>query len=234
MNRLRGISLFELLIVVALTMVVAMASAAVLIPVLQAEGRFRERDRDATRIARLNGDLERWLQSAILPTDGRRGWFRATSSDGNHVDTVSFTALTPPVDLSVMLDDAEEEFEAANQQFGVRGGISELQIGPVAVGAHASGEGLFLRIQTPPDDDPDLGGQERLLFSGAVSLRFEFFDGVEWLEEWDTDTMATPSLPRAVRVYWWLEDEATDAHVVTVHLPNSLPASSQQSSTVTP
>lgn len=233
MNRSLGISLFELLVVIALTMVVAMASAAVLIPVLQAEGRFRERDREAMRINRFHNDLERWIRSAILPADGRQGWFRATSSDGNRIDTLSFTALTPPVDLSILIDDAEEEFETANQQYGVRGGISEVGISPVAVGAHATGEGLFLRLQTPPDDDPELGGQERLLFPEALSLRLEFFDGVEWLEEWDTDAMATPALPRAVRLYWWLEDEDPDTHMLTVTLPNAQPTS-QQTTVVTP
>lgn len=56
---------------------------------------------------------------------------------------------------------------------------------------------LLERRDAPLDDDPIDGGVVTVVAENIVGLGFNYFDGIEWFEEW---TEARESTPRAVRV----------------------------------
>lgn len=55
---------------------------------------------------------------------------------------------------------------------------------------------LVRRFDNTPDEDPFAGGQIALLGPRVYSLDFQYYDGLEWLLEWDSDT----DIPLAVNV----------------------------------
>jgi hypothetical protein len=46
--------------------------------------------------------------------------------------------------------------------------------------------GLFQRVQRPADGDPTQGGREWLLDPQIDRVGFQFFNGTDWVDEWDT------------------------------------------------
>jgi len=64
---------------------------------------------------------------------------------------------------------------------------------------------LLRRWQAPPDEDITLGGAYETLTDSVISLAFAFYDGNEWLDEWDSVSV----MPLAVRVTVGLIDELT-------------------------
>jgi hypothetical protein len=80
---------------------------------------------------------------------------------------------------------------------------------------------MFERIQRPVDADPLQGGFESLVSADVSEIGFQFWDGSEWLTEWDTRS-GTRRLPAAVKVQYRLTDESTDQlHQFVVIIPNS-------------
>jgi len=118
---------------------------------------------------------------------------------------------------------SNDDFETNNQNFGPQGGVTEIELSETNVGAGGQGQsGLFLRTQTPSDNDPTQGGNEQLLSSAVSQIGFEFFDGQNWDQSWD-NRVQTPKpghLPAAVRVTYRLNGDTYD-HVFIVQLPNS-------------
>lgn len=55
---------------------------------------------------------------------------------------------------------------------------------------------LWRRADPLPDDYPDSGGIAAPLVSGIVSISFQASDGVEWLDDWDSDSDGYPHLVR--------------------------------------
>jgi len=68
---------------------------------------------------------------------------------------------------------------------------------------------LMRRWQAPPDDDITMGGGYEGLSKRTDYLEFEYYDGLEWTEEW-TDGQF---LPVAVRITLGLSDKETSAAV---------------------
>jgi Tfp pilus assembly protein PilE len=118
---------------------------------------------------------------------------------------------------------SNDDFETMNTNYGPQGGIQEVQISQQAVGGQGQGKtGLFIRVQTPADNDPTQGGNESMICPELTQLGFELFDGTQWQTQWDTRSQgALPgSLPAAVRVTYRFKGDDID-NVFIVRLPAS-------------
>jgi hypothetical protein len=58
------------------------------------------------------------------------------------------------------------------------------------------------------------GGMESVLDADIESINFEFWDGLQWITEWDTQASNTPRLPAAVRITYQRQDDANDRFLV--------------------
>jgi hypothetical protein len=122
------------------------------------------------------------------------------------------TILNPP---------ETSDFETLNDQYGPQGGVAEIQLSLTPVGQPASSDtGLFLREQRPADSDSSQGGNESLLMPNVTTIQFEFFDGLQWQETWDTITSGSRRIPSAVRVTYQLTGEDQQRFII-VRLPFS-------------
>jgi hypothetical protein len=65
--------------------------------------------------------------------------------------------------------------------------------------------------------------QERLLATEVVALQFGYFNGTEWLTEWDTSL--TPSLPVCVEILLTLRSGAPGVELdpLTLFSPSNMP-----------
>jgi type II secretion system protein J len=76
---------------------------------------------------------------------------------------------------------------------------------------------LWRRRDPTPDDDPLNGGTEEEIARGVLGVRFEFYDGFDWFEEWgdptgkrQTSNREQPNLyglPEAVRITLLMDPE---------------------------
>ena len=140
------------------------------------------------------------------------------SNSGNS-DDLTFTAVgtAPPVQLFTSQDD----WQTANQDFGPQGGVAEVCLSLVPQqdpGNHT--HGLYIRLQHPADQDPTQGGFERLLSADVSSIGYQFYDGQNWDQTWDTRQLTPQQLPAAVRVTYRFEHDTQD-HMFVVLLPYS-------------
>ena len=219
----RGLTLIELMIAISimgvLVLVVSFAYSAgmryqQLVPesdaLLRGELRFEERLRDLIEGAYLAADL----------TD-QTTYFLTLASGGELAvhDTLVFTTIG--VLPSAGFLESDEDFETLNERYGPQGGITEVSISTVPFDDAPVDIGLFIRMQQPADGDPSQGGMESVMLDGVVSMSFLFFDGSDWVEEWDTLTQ-TRRLPAAVSITYSLEGEPEEmSHSVTIRLPHS-------------
>jgi hypothetical protein len=134
-------------------------------------------------------------------------------------NTMVFTAAGLPVPDSYLA--SNDDFQTLNQTFGPVGGIQEIELSQNAVGAGGQGKsGLFMRVQIPADDDPTQGGNEQLLSPDISQLGFEFFDGQNWDQSWDSRVQAPHRLPAAIRVTYRMKGDDVD-HIFIVMVPAS-------------
>lgn len=219
----RGLTLIELMIAVSimgiLVLVITFAYSAgmryqQLVPesdaVLRGEIRFEERLRDLIEGAYLAADI----------TD-QTTYFLTLSSGGelSVPDTLVFTTIG--VLPSVGFLESDEDFETLNERYGPQGGITEVSLSTVPFDDAPVDIGLFIRIQQPADGDPTQGGLESVMLDGVDSMSFLFFDGSDWVEEWDTLTQSR-RLPAAVAITYIFEGDPEEmAHTVTIRLPHS-------------
>jgi hypothetical protein len=121
----------------------------------------------------------------------------------------------------VVVQDPSLDFPTLNQNIGPQGGTQEIsfEMTPVGSPPDANATGLFLRVQTPADDDPTQGGNESVFDADVSQITFQFFDGANWQPSWDTTT-ASRRLPAAVWVDYQLTSDNSD-HEFIVTLPNS-------------
>ena len=217
----RGLTLVELLVVLGINGLLVTAIVAA----YQVGMRFQQNVPQAEVQFQADLDFERRLetlfQAAYLSNDDAdfTTYFLMYASGGNlaEPDTLVMTCVgIPPIGAFL---NSEEEFEDLNDQFGPQGGIVEISISTLPVGDAPVDQGVFLRIQAPSDGDFTQGGYESVLREDIIELRVYFFDGVEWIEEWDTFT-GQRRLPAAILVEYQLEDEE-DQRSFVVRLPNS-------------
>lgn len=164
--------------------------------------------------------LERLLRTAFLTTDANdeTSYFKGLDANGTSTEAahgIVFTAAGTRPAASVR--QADEPLEDLNQRFGAQGGVVERALSLTPVGDPSGRTGLFLREQRPADGDFEQGGYESLLLEGVSDLNFEFFDGAQWVVNWDTQE-GQRRLPAAVKVEFTINGEAKS---LIVRLPAS-------------
>ena len=168
--------------------------------------------------------LRQSLSCAAISSDANdtKSFFIASSDEASSdlgATRITFTSsysYLPGGSLS-----AELTFDDVHDTYGPLGGLAEYSYGTVATGDAGNATGMFERIQRPVDADPLQGGFESLVSADVSEIGFQFWDGSEWLSEWDTRS-GTRRLPAAVKVQYRLTDESTDQlHQFVVIIPNS-------------
>jgi hypothetical protein len=149
-----------------------------------------------------------------------------TSGDSLAEGAASLVLTSVPTTMpGAYLHATGQSFEDLNQQFGPLAGPSEIGLSTQPVGAAGLARGLFVRTQTPPDSDPTQGGTETLMMDKLEAIRFQFYDGSQWDDSWDTRNGNKGQLPTAVRVTYYLTDDPI-ARRLLVRIPLGTPASS--------
>ncbi|HMS55162.1 MAG TPA: type II secretion system protein GspJ [Fimbriimonadaceae bacterium] len=223
----RGITLIELLVSLAISamMIVALSmafSAAVRydrtsVSVGEREAaivQFENALRSRLELAYVSEDSEETNSYFIGRSQGNEGGL----GEDVQATEIVFTMAGKKVSAAAVANE-ELDFELRNESLGTVGGITEVSISQNPVGDPGDMSGLFLREQTPSDEDPDQGGFESLLAAEVTGIGFEFFDGTDWAPTWDTTT-SDRRLPAAVRVTYSLSDEES-SRILVVRLANS-------------
>jgi prepilin-type N-terminal cleavage/methylation domain-containing protein len=224
--RSRGVTLLELLVTVAIVAVLAGGIANAFSAGLRYERNSQAaREVEESKI-RFEDRLASLLRSAVLSadaTDATSYFVGSLAGDGGQngsADTLQF--ITRGQKLPGALLASQDDFETINENFGPQGGTSEIQLSTTPVGDASDKQGLFLREQRPADGDPTQGGLENLLDASVRSIGFEFYDGTQWQQTWDSRTETQPRLPAAIRVSYTIDGEdANTPHVLVVRLPLS-------------
>ena len=217
----RGLTLIELLIALAITVMLIVSVAFAYGAGMQFQMRVPEQDAEMRRIVQFEERARRIIEGAFLTADetDQTSYFTALSTSGDltNLDTMVFTTLGAPPTSAFLA--STEEFEVLNERFGPQGGLAEVAFSIVPVGEATVEGALYLRVQRPADGDPTQGGTESAILEGVETFAFEFFNGTEWVAEWDTFT-AQRRLPAAIRLIYGLVDEDVD-RVLTVRVPLS-------------
>ncbi len=232
--RRRGITLVELLLAMAISALVMLTAGGIYTFAARTTQTLGEgRDVFARRAAFENalGDLfahayvdvdSTNLNTYFVSGDSLSNTSSSTGSNAANAasdeGTLVFTVLGRRIPSAYL--SSTEDFETNNEKFGPVGGVAEIQLGTSPVGEAPVSEGLFLREQTPADTDATQGGEESLLSPDVETIRFEFFDGENWVTTWDTVSMGTRRLPSSVRVTYKFRDE-DEERIVVYPIPNS-------------
>lgn len=220
----RGVSLLELLIVVAMIGFIMAGVSRAYISVLDADGRLREGRERQLKIPRFEDRLRQYLSHAYLSADAADTSTFFIGGDSNlegtagPATTLVMTAIGLPVSSAMLT--STDDFETLNDRYGPQGGVDEISMSTTAVGQAPDSTGFFIREQRPSDGDPTQGGYERVFSKDVENVTFEFFDGVNWMPTWDTRTMGTKRLPAAVRVSYNAVGDDTQRQLI-VRLPLS-------------
>jgi hypothetical protein len=224
LRRLRGVTLMETVVVVALIAVMAGIVSRAIVFATTNEQRFDEARAIQDRERTIADSLRSLLASARLSTQGdaATAYYLAGAvrlgGDGTTSNSIVFTAMRTAPDAIRLFDGT---FEEANEAFGPAAGLEEISLSLEPVGDAGERSGLFLRRQLPSDGDPTQGGTEELMVAGVESLRFEFFDGTTWVGAWDTEAQDPPRLPAAVLIAYTIENDARGEQTMIVRLPFS-------------
>ncbi|MDX1931448.1 MAG: type II secretion system protein GspJ, partial [Capsulimonadales bacterium] len=154
------------------------------------------------------------------PTDTLSSSAGSEASDLTGCTRLTFTTLAPSIPLRLRVD--ENDFETQQERNGPQGGVAEVQWSTEAVGDAGDRQGLFERIQQPSDGDPSQGGTEALLTEDVRNIAFEFWNGADWTETWNTTGIGGRRLPAAVQVSYELaSDDPGFVRRFVVPIPNS-------------
>lgn len=221
-RRSRGVTLIELIVVVAITALMSIAVSSAFVSSFDTSSQLATRRAEARIRDQFETELRRWIENAYMSDNvDIRSAFLVGDSTGTSGTDPSGVGAADRLTLTVLgqrlpgkalgnLDD----FETANSNRGPVGGISEVSLSLEPVGEPGGREGLFLRVQTPADGDPTQGGTERVFDSNVNAISFEFFDGQNWMPTWDSQTNGERRLPAAIRVSYTLTGDETVRQVV--------------------
>ena len=218
--RLAGITLVEMLAVMAILGLILPAVAAAFVSSLTYRQRSEAATADVVADMKLEETVRNLLATAILSSDvnDENTYFVLEQSTGSNTDlgySLIFTRLSGPGQAAAL--ESLEDFETQNSAYGPQGGIEEVSLSLTPAGQVGDVSGLFLRRQLPPDSDTLQGGRESLLDSDVQSIQFECYDGEAWQTVWDTRT-SIRRLPSAVRVTYVLTQQPDVQRVFTVRL----------------
>jgi prepilin-type N-terminal cleavage/methylation domain-containing protein len=213
-NRRAGVTLVELLVVVVLMAILTVAVGSAFVAGLDMERLQKQRRAQQERSDRLEQTVTRLLQGALITddVDDATTFFVASSVEGDSQlgsDRLTFTTTGPG--LSLAARENTDDFETQQAAQGPIGGVAEVSIGTTAFGDAGERTGLFQRVQRPADGDPTQGGREWLLDPQIGLVGFQFFNGTDWVDEWDTILGGDRRLPAAVRVSYVLKETPEDA-----------------------
>jgi len=220
---IRGLSLVELLMAMLILLIMIPALAATISTSIKYEDRMDAAYQVSSEKVAFEDRLKAIIEKAYIKgTQGDTSTYFVFSSTSNTndetADTLTFTSIGNTPSKPMMASD--KDFETLNADYGPQGGVREEALSMVAVGDAGENQGLFIREQVPADTDTTQGGIERVLNPNIQSIRFEAWDGAQWMTSWDTTTMATPRLPAAVSVYYRFTGE-DDERLVVIRLPHS-------------
>ncbi len=221
--RRSAFTLLELLVAAIIAVMVIAGSGLAYESAITTQARHAARVEQQNRITKLEDRLTTLLQSAVLPIENENpaGYFILNALSGSTTQSgqrLVFSAFGDRVRWDALRSD--EDFETQNQRYGTLGGLAEVELGTETIGEGTPQEGLLVRSQRPADGDPTQGGEQEVLSADVTSLEFEFYDGANWITEWDTQTQTTKRLPAAVRVTYLLDGEDQN-RILVVRLPES-------------
>jgi type II secretory pathway pseudopilin PulG len=213
-----AVTLVELVAVIAIIGMMMVAISYAFVGGINVERRQQERAQEAAQTQQFEARVTRLLEAAFLAEEGAGAdtntYFIAEtdiSGTGTQAsvlgsERITFTTFTP-VPMASLDSNNTDDFETGHDALGPVGGVSEVSLGTTPIGDAGNKTGLFERLQQPSDGDPTQGGTEGLLSSDVSAVGFEFFDGTEWIAEWDTRTTGR-RLPAAVRVNYTKNEDA--------------------------
>lgn len=230
--RRRGITLIELLTAMALSGIVILGLVTVFGEAVQQQLTDGQRREEFEQSIGFEDRVRHLISHSYLSmVEGDQNTFfigrtvSGSSIGNNAADELVFTTLGTGIPGQA-LTTTEVDFDARNEQFGPIGGPVEIAITKNPIGQGGDSTGVFLREQKPSDSDPEQGGFESVLDDGIESVSFEFFDGNDWVSEWDS--LVTRALPLAVRVSYTRVEDTETVRVFVVRLQNEAPAQPQE------
>ncbi|MBX3117533.1 MAG: prepilin-type N-terminal cleavage/methylation domain-containing protein [Fimbriimonadaceae bacterium] len=229
-SRQAGITLIETLLVAAMSAIILTGVSSSYVAAHNFQARIAPRQEQAAIQRTFEDRVTRLLETAFLTAEEDTTTFFVASIDGENPiepsasgstslpDTLIFTSAGTTTSGAFLNTSATETFEDLNATYGPQGGVAEFGLSVLAVGDPAGRTGLFLREQRPSDGDAFQGGYESVMDEHVTSIGFEFFDGIQWVTEWDTTIATEKRLPAAVRVTYTLDSDDGSNHVFTVRL----------------
>jgi len=217
----RGLTLIELLVVLGISVILIGSVALAYDAGMKFQLRVPQEDAALRRVVQFEERMRNLVEGAFLTTDETdvTSYFMSLSTSGNLAaqDTIVFTTLGLGANGAFL--QSTDDFDTLNGRFGAQGGLAEVAISTIPIGDAPVDGALFLRVQRPADGDPSQGGYESVLIENVEFFTFEFYDGLDWVTEWSTDT-GQRRLPAAVRITYKFTDEEQD-RVLTFRLPLS-------------
>jgi type II secretory pathway pseudopilin PulG len=213
-----------MLVVIGIMLILSVAISYAFVGGIDIQRRTTERQNERTQLDAMERRLVELVRGAKLLSDVNDTttyFFGLQTGDeaGMGCGRITFSTTAPGVSLSALND--QDDFETQNQKLGPTGGIAEVSLGITAVGDSGDRAGLFERLQRPSDGDPERGGFESVLAPEVDSIGFQFWDGTQWVDTWDT-TAGERRLPAAVRIsYTVVNGRDDEVHVVIAPIPQS-------------
>lgn len=168
--------------------------------------------------------MRQTIACALLSSDPNdtKSFFIASSDDASSdLGAIRLTFTSVYAALPGGSLDTSLTFDDVHDTYGPIGGLAEVSYSTVPIGDAGTSSGVFERIQRPVDADPLQGGLESLVSPDVSEIGFQFWDGVEWLTEWDSRS-GSRRLPAAVRVQYRLTSESIDQlHTFVIVIPTS-------------
>ena len=229
MRRSSGLTIMELLVASAISVIVIGATSEAYVSGMQTSGAItRNRTRQDARI-RFEDRITRLIRASWIDTSatdrltyfvGDNSTSQGSSTSNSNSDRLTFTATGLRLIGSELDADSTIDFETLNTQNGPQGGVTEFCLSTTPMGSPPTPPtGVIIREQHPADGDNTQGGTESVFDGEVTSISFEFFDGSDWQPTWSTVTGAK-RLPAAVRITYQVTGEDTQ-RILIVRLPNS-------------
>jgi prepilin-type N-terminal cleavage/methylation domain-containing protein len=96
---------------------------------------------------------------------------------------------------------------------------------------------IWRRRDPTPDEDPTSGGRQEEIAAGVMGLRFDYYDGLDWYEEWgdatgkkqfsNRDHPNMVGMPEAVRITILMDSEYSNGRAKTAGVTNGPPLALQ-------
>lgn len=226
-RRRRGLTLLELLLSLCLMAVLASAISYAFVAGTDMQRLSDRRRSQRDDAAWLEQRITRLLEGARLTDDTTDAmtYFVGETSDGGDpgelgCDVLTFTTVAPGVPMAAQRSD--DDFETQYEQRGPVGGVAEVCLSTTPTGDSGGRTGLFERVQRPADGDYTQGGLERALAASVSAIGFQFYNGTEWVDTWNTVVNGERRLPAAVLVqYALIDDEEGIVRTLVVPIPGS-------------